>query len=227
MKLLIYTAVWKRPEITEICFMGIKRLQKVSGFDIGAFAVISEPEMIPLCEKYGVEWCMHKNHPLGEKKNYGIKQALRKDFEYLIEIGSDDLLKDEILQAYKWDAPVLGLMDFALIDVNKGYCKRVASNIPKFGAGRAIQRFVLESMKLWDDKKINGLDNNSSRNLAVNGFMQRGVRCAEPVAVALKSEVSLWSYRSMPGAKYPIEKALEGLSVEEVTAIKSLQYATA
>lgn len=227
MKLLIFLAVWKRPEITEICFMGIQRLQKVPGFQISAFAVISEVEMIPLCERYGVEWCMAANHPLGAKKNYGVKEALRKDFEYLIEIGSDDLLKDEILQAYKWDAPVLGLMDFALINTHKGYCKKVTSSIPKFGAGRAIKRFVIESMKLWDDNKIRGMDNNSSINLAVNGFMMRGVRCEDPVAIALKSELNLWGYSAMPGSKYPLEKALEGLSIEEVTAIKSLQYATA
>lgn len=222
MKLLIYPAVWKRPEITEICFMGIKRLQKVPGFDISAFAVISEVEMIPLCDKYGVDWCLTANHPLGTKKNYGVKQALRKDFDYMIEIGSDDLLKTEALYAYTWDAPVVGLMDFAIVNTENGKCKTIKSNIPKYGSGRAIQRFVLESFDLWEDSKSRGMDNSSCRILATNRIMQKGVKCSEPVVVALKSNVNLWSFSLTQGETYPLERALNGLSIEEVNAIKCL-----
>lgn len=225
MKLLIYTAVWKRPEITEICFMGIKRLQKVSGFDISAFAVISEVEMIPLCEKYGVDWCLTTNHPLGAKKNYGVKQALRKDFDYMIEIGSDDLLKTEALYAYTWDTPVIGFMDFAIVNTENGKCKAIKANIPKYGSGRAIQRFVLESFDLWEPSKSRGMDNSSCKMLAMNKIMQKGVKCSEPVVVALKSDVNLWSYSLTQGGPYPLEEALKGLSEEEVNAIKCLTTA--
>ena len=223
MKILIYTAVWKRPEITEICFMSIKRLQKVPGFKVSGFAVISEPEMIPLCEKYGIDWCLTANHPLGAKKNHGIKQALFKnDFEYLIEVGSDDLLKNEILTTYKWDAAVLGLMDFAIINTANGACKRIQTNIPKYGAGRAVKRFVLESCELWNNKISRGMDNNSSLHLAQNGFMPHGVKTDSPLVVALKSEMNLWSYTMIGGSKYPLDDALNGLSEEEINAIRCL-----
>ncbi|HYF69090.1 MAG TPA: hypothetical protein VD884_13195 [Ohtaekwangia sp.] len=227
MKILVFVPVWKRPEITEICFMGIKRLQKVPGYEVNGFAVISEPNMIGLCEKYGIGWCLTANNPLGAKKNFGVKQALRYDFDYMIEIGSDDLLKDDVLDAYNWDAPVIGLMDFAIIDTFNGRCKRLSTNIPKFGAGRAIKRYVLESFTLWHDAKNRGLDNSSSINMAVNRISQRGIRSEQPLSVALKSDVNLWSYNVIKGVKYPIESALNGLSEEEVTAIKALQYATA
>jgi hypothetical protein len=222
MKLMIYTAVWKRPEITEICFMGIKRLQKVKGFEVGAFAVISEEDMIPLCERYGIDWCMYPNHPLGAKKNHGIREALRKDFSYMIEIGSDDLLKNEVLTEYKFDAPVIGLMDFALINTENGKCKAIHTNIPKFGAGRAIQRYVLESFKLWEDSRCRGLDNSSCRSMAEKRVMQKGIRTQEPLAISLRSAVNLWSYDSMEGGAYPLDKALSGLSEEEVNAIRCL-----
>ncbi len=206
--------------------MGLSRLKNLGKYPMECFAVISEESMIPLCDKYGIDWCMAANHPLGAKKNYGVKQALRKDFDYMIEIGSDDLFKNEFLDVYKWDAPVLGLMDFALINTENGNCKRVSTNIPKFGAGRAIQRFVLESFKLWTDGRSRGMDNDSTRTFALNRLMQRGVRTSEPVAIGLKSDINIWSYKGMPGAKYPLEKALDGLSEEEVKAIESL-YATA
>jgi hypothetical protein len=220
MRLLIFLAVWKRPEITEICFMGIKRLQKVPGFQVEALAVISEESMIPLCDKYGVDWVMTANSPLGAKKNFGAKEALKHDFDYMIEIGSDDLLKSEALQVYKWDAPVIGLMDFAIINTSNGGCKKVSSSISKFGAGRAIKRSVLESTKLWVDRKEYGLDNCSTMMLAKKGIMAHGIRCENPLAVALKSDVNLWSYRSIPGRKYSLVDALNGLSEEEINAIK-------
>jgi hypothetical protein len=225
MKLLIFTAVWQRREITEICFMGINRLQKCGTWNIQAFAVISEESMIPICEKYGVGWTMFQNQPLGAKKNHGIKEALKLDFDYLIEIGSDDLLKNEALDLYKWDAPVIGLMDFALINTASGQCKKIDTNIPKFGAGRAIQRQVLEHGKLWSDKLSKGMDNNSAMSIGRAGFTQKGVRSENPVAIALKSGVNIWAYKSIHGKPYPLEKALEGLSEEEVNAINDLHVA--
>src|SRR5688572_14122986 len=102
MKLLVFLAVWRRPEITEICFMGIKRLQNYSlSFHVAPFAVISEESMIPLCERYGVEWCMHENLPLGAKKNFGLSQLRDKDFDFMMEIGSDDLILGELLNQYE------------------------------------------------------------------------------------------------------------------------------
>ena len=80
MRLMIFLAVWKRPEITEICFMGINRLRKSGLFPIEAMAVISEESMKPLCKKYGIDYVMYKNEPLGEKKNYGLREAMKKDF---------------------------------------------------------------------------------------------------------------------------------------------------
>lgn len=222
MKLLIYTAVWKRPEITEICFMGIQRLQKVPGFHVESFAVISEPDMIGLCEKYGVHWALAPNHPLGAKKNFGIKQTLKYDYEYLIEIGSDDLLKTEALYSYGWDAPVLGLMDFALINTRNGQAKRISTTIPKFGAGRAIKRFVIENFKIWNDANCRGLDNSSTFELAKNGIMMKGVKTDGPLVVGLKSGVNLWDFDSLAGKRYDINTALNGLSEEEITAIKCL-----
>src|SRR5690348_6599448 len=99
-KLLIYLAVWKRPEITELCLVGLNRLKTHPCFDIDILAVISEESMIPLCEKYGVKWVMSENRPLGRKKNNGLQEARKFEFDYLMEIGSDDLVLNELLDWY-------------------------------------------------------------------------------------------------------------------------------
>jgi hypothetical protein len=227
MKLLFFLAVWKRPEITEICFMGLNRLKKLGKFPMEFFAVISEESMIPLCEKYGVDWCIHKNHPIGEKKNYGVSQSLKKEWDYMIEIGSDDLLKNEFLDVYSWDAPVLGLNDVILINTVTGACKKLSSKISRYGIGRAISRVAIEKCgNIWHESLSRGLDNSSCARLAVNGFGEKRISCPEPVAIGLKSDVNIWPYSATFGGKYPLEKALSGLSSEEVNALECL-YATA
>lgn len=221
-KILVFLAVWRRPEITEICFMGINRLKKVPGFNIEAFAVISEESMIQLCEKYGVDWCITKNSPLGAKKNYGLSQAMRKEFEFLVEIGSDDILKDDFLFNYAWDRDVMALWDFAVLNTKDGKCKRLSKHHAWYGAGRAISKQALEKVgSLWKDKLDKGLDNNSTHNLLKKGFMEKRVPMPEPVTIGLKSDVNLWPFEDK-GSDYDLEKALNGLSDEEVNAIQCL-----
>ena len=220
--LLFFLAVWRRPVITEICFMGISRLRKVPGFNIQSLAVISEESMIPLCEKYGVDWCITKNDPLGAKKNYGLSQAMRKDFDYLVEIGSDDIFKDEFLSLYDWDRDVMALSDFLMLDTKTGAVRRRSKHHAYFGTGRAVSKSALEKVgNLWPDKINKGLDNNSTYILARKGFLEKRITSTEPVAIGLKSDVNIWPFDSA-GSEYSIDDALNGLSKEEINAIQCL-----
>lgn len=227
-KLLFFLAVWKRPEITEICFLGLNRLRRQPDYDINVLAVISEESMIPLCEKYGVNWVMHENLPLGKKKNYGLQQALNFEWDYLIEIGSDDLLKNEVLNLYAphfGHRPVLALDQFVFLNTEDGACRRVMKS--NYGIGRAMSRHVIESGKLWRDDLNSGLDNNSTFKLAQMGFGEVRIKSDEPLAIDLKSETNLWEFNYLNGMPYPLEEALKGLSEEEVNAIQSLIHAEA
>lgn len=146
MKLLIFLAVWKRPEITEICFMGLGRLRKKSRLPIECFAVISEKSMIPLCNKYDIKYTFYKNDPLGEKKNHGLTEAMKLKWDYIIEIGSDDLVKDELLEKYEnyfGKYEMFGTKDSVIIDSVTGKCRRLTSDTP-YGLGRCISREVIE-----------------------------------------------------------------------------------
>jgi hypothetical protein len=147
MKILIFLAAWKRPEITEICFQGIRRLQDASKFPVDTMCVISEESMIPLCEKYGIDYIIYKNEPLGEKKNAGLNAAMLRSWDYLLEIGSDDLLKTEILDAYlpffERGEELFGVKDFLYINSEDGDCRRLKTNTT-YGAARCISRKVIE-----------------------------------------------------------------------------------
>jgi len=133
MKLLVFLAVWKRPEITEICFMGLVRLRKKSRHPIEAFAVISEESMIPLCNKYDIKYTFYKNDPVGEKKNHGLTEAMKLEWDYLIEIGSDDLVKNELIEKYEpyfGKYEMFGTKDSVIINSENGHCNRLTSDTP-------------------------------------------------------------------------------------------------
>jgi hypothetical protein len=231
MRLLFFLAVWKRPEVTEICFMGLNRLRDSGIFPMSFLAVISEESMIPLCEKYGVEWCFYKNDPLGEKKNFGIKEALKKDFDYLVELGSDDLIKTELLEKY---APLfsrgydtIGICNFAVINSDTGQCKEYRERVTAtFGLARCIRREALEQIpKLWPDNLNKTLDGKSHFNLIRNGFWNfKRIITEKPLAIDIKSAVNIWSFDDLPGNRITFDSAIEGLSDEEIEGIKALQY---
>jgi hypothetical protein len=226
-KILIFLAVWRRPEITEVCFMGINRLR--STWNIDALAVISEESMIPLCEKYGIRWCMHENEPLGRKKNYGISQALKLDFDFMMEIGSDDLILDELLRQYakffpKYD--FFGICDAAYINAENLDCRRLQSN-STYGAGRIISRKALEAMeaKLWKDNLSKGLDNRSLIELYKKGFKYWQIPPIDyPLVIDIKSPVNIWPFNYMTGVSYDIDILFSHLSEQEVNAIKCLPH---
>lgn len=229
-KLLFFLAVWKRPEITEICFMGLDRLRRESGFDCQSLAVISEESMIPLCEKWGINWCFHDNEPLSAKKNFGIEQAKKLDFDYLVELGSDDLIKTELLQLYRphmeSGVSMLGTNWFGFINTKTGEARVFQKGIfATFGVGRAFHRSVIEKHSpLWPEKLNKGLDNASHFALARKGVFSKKVMVNKPLAVDLKSDVNIWSFDSIQGGNISFDEAVEGLSAEEINAIKALQW---
>jgi hypothetical protein len=226
-KLLIYLAVWKRPEITELCFVGINRLKQHPDFEIEALAVISEDSMIPLCEKYGVNWVMAENTPLGKKKNAGLQKAKEFDFDYLMEIGSDDLILNELLTDYKnyiGKYEFFGINDAAYINSETGDCRRLISNNSTYGAGRMIHRKILESVswKLWSDHINRGLDNNSILNLIRKGIGYKKVAVMDfPGVIDVKSKENIWKFNYYLGVEYDKQEIFNRLSREEVRLIES------
>lgn len=226
MKILFYLAVWKRPEITEICFMGLRRLMKK--FNAESLAVISEESMIPLCEKYGVMWMMHNNLPLGKKKNAGLKHSLNLDWDYVIELGSDDLIKNELIDLYK---PLFGEHEYiainsvSFINSETGKCRWIPKGSP-FGLGRCLSRTVIERFPDLYQEANSGLDKKILFKLINSGVPQRYVSSDKPLTVDIKSKVNIWQYDHMMGVKISFDEVVSGLGEDEIEAIKNLQCVT-
>lgn len=203
--------------------MGIDRLKKAGIHEIETLAVISEETMKPLCDKHGVHFVEHENQPLGRKKNYGLRCSLNMEWDYLVEIGSDDLLKTEYLTLFPWDRDVMCLQDAAWLDSSTGRARRIKDKTGKFGAGRAYSRNIIEQMNpMWHDLKFNGLDGDSMFRMAVNGIKMQSYHSEKPLVIDIKSDYNIWTYRNNLGHPYTFEEAIEGLSDNEKDAICSL-----
>lgn len=232
--LLIYLAVWRRPEITELCFIGIERMKKHNAYSIQTFAVISEPEMIQLCNKYGVKWVMADNYPLGSKKNQGLQEAKKLDFDYLMEIGSDDLVTNELLTQYLdyfGTHQFFGISDAAYLDSESGTCRRLISHKSTYGAGRVISRKLIERMnwKLWNDDINRGLDNNSTLRIETTTKVKfhKVPPTDVPGIIDVKSSENIWKFNYFLGEDYNVLELYNRLSQKEVDRLLNLHCVSA
>jgi len=141
-KVLCLTALWERHEVAETCFKGLNRLR--GEFDMTVVGVHSGG-FENLCKKYEVIPVEYKNQPLGEKWNAGLKAALQYQWDYLLTIGSDDLLSNELLRSYSWSHEAEGIKRCGVIDLATGR-KAIFENNYVIGCGRTIRRDVIERM---------------------------------------------------------------------------------
>jgi hypothetical protein len=218
-KILVFLAVWKRPEITELCFQGIKRLQSHPDFEIDALAVVSEPEAEKLCAQYGIRSVTTPNDFLGRKKNFGLAACRGLDFDFLMEIGSDDLVLNSLLDDYKkfMHYDFFGVREMAFFDSETGYCRRWAG-ASTYGAGRMISRSALEKMnfKLWGNDQRRGLDGFSIVQLHRKGVKYWQVPISDkPKVMDVKSAVNLWRMDYSNGVEYDPSEFISELSEPE------------
>lgn len=139
---LCLTALYKRPEVTAICFRGLCRNREE--FNIRVLAVHSGG-FGDLCREYDVIPFEHRNLPLGEKWNAGLREALKYKWDYLLTIGSDDLLSNELLRMYSWQDEAAGINRCGILDVATER-KAIFENSYVIGCGRIIRRDVIERM---------------------------------------------------------------------------------
>lgn len=95
MNILIFVPVYRRLEITEICYKGLQRIieDAPTGINIQVLIIASTLPDAKMAHKYGFDVRMIDNKPLGAKLNKGLDYALRKyQFDYLFQLNSDNVL---------------------------------------------------------------------------------------------------------------------------------------
>ncbi len=116
--------------------------------NLEVLVVISEEDYRSRCKRYDIPYTFFKNQSLGAKKNYGLEQALKFDWDYLIELNSDDVIKNELLDIYDTlSDDYLALRNFCFLDSNTLELRQFESKTA-FGIGRRYSRKAVEACKV-------------------------------------------------------------------------------
>lgn len=169
-RICLLVAVWKRPEVTVACFHNIKRLvdYRPELFEITPVVVVSEKWAARLCQEFGFAYILHKNKPLGKKMNVGLKAALMYDWNWLMQLGSDDFVEPVFLDfyfPYLVHGKFFGQKSLVVVDAASGEMKQITTqNV--FGALRCIRReLIVQSLPLWEPERMRGLDGSSMKSI--------------------------------------------------------------
>lgn len=152
MKILIYLATWQRIDITKICYANLHIfIAQNPQFSFEVMVVCSETEHVVLAKQNGFNACITDNFPVGAKLNYGLQQALSLQWDYILQIGSDDILNPLLMQHYlpymQQQHHIIGINSCIYIDMAIKQAKQFTYPEPDkvIGAGRIISREAIEN----------------------------------------------------------------------------------
>lgn len=214
LKIVVLTCAWQRHHITKLFLEQFKVLQnyKPTEIQLDLVVVCSEHESHTIVSEYTTHHIQYKNLPLGEKWNAGIEYCKDLDFDYVLILGSDDLLSVSGLDVYvnyiKQQHLFIGFEDFYVFCT---YTKRMSHWSGYFGkrsgepvgAGRLIHRSIVEAanFNLWNPIINRGLDNSTVKKLDALGFKPTTInaRANQVVLVDIKSGTNLGAYEKYAG----------------------------
>ena len=147
------------------------------------------------------------NTPLGRKKNIGLQRASALEWDYFMDMGSDDVYSPRL-----WDylKPFLigGEDYFGILNTHsynpylhkavflKGYHINLQDQVTAQGQGRCIRRDVVEKcIPLWDDTAPFGMDGYSDERITSHGYTCKLIdNGEEPLVCQIKGDVCLTAW---------------------------------
>ncbi len=177
-KIVIYTCIWKRPELTRVVLSYYSMLKReLEGkIQLELLAVGSEGKQSrQLCESCGFDYVEYQNQPLSDKWEYGINRCRDYNPDAVIIVGSDDLISQSLIEFYdrklKEGLVFCGITDAYFLDLQTekmihwvGYTSQVdAVRLGETtGMGRCLSKPLLERLdfSIWrnlnKDRNLDG-----------------------------------------------------------------------
>lgn len=232
LRIVTFTPVWQRRDIFEICIKGIERLMNYAPdrFHITPFFIVSESWAAKLLFEKGFEFIFWQNQPLGAKKNAGLKYLLENyKFDYLLEIGSDDIIANNYLDFVE-DHLRAGIHQ--IWPSNCWFLDTITAKVHYYeaqkiiGLGRFISRAALKiangRLFLWNETANRGMDTYSWNQLKhCEIFGQQLPSNTNVYTLDIKSKVNVNAAYKFPESKYNVEKILSHFP-DEVSHIERL-----
>jgi len=201
-----------------------------------------ERRILKHCLDYGLSYHEYDNLPLGRKWNYGAKVARETDPDFLVIVGSDDVIStptfDTLFQLMHQGYDYIGMLDLYFFHAGRGdikYWPGYANNRTgePVGCYRIFSRRALDRMDwvLWDDELNKYLDGSMTRRIkALPELRTVSVRLDEMgFALDIKAGQSISSYKSFQPAQeagllFAEELLHKHLPCHEAEAILALEY---
>lgn len=217
----VITAVHGRLDSLSLMLEGLKdnidQFEKVGIKLLPVFSCTTENELNYIA-RHDFRVGILQNEYLGLRHNE-LSQLGCNDFDYLMQMGSDDILTPEgVLSLASWihqGAPFFGFDYLSAVDMKTGRVKQGRFKTV-FGAGRCIRRDIFEaSYPLWSDNKKRGLDGDSqTRIFNACGINPKVVTTHKPAIWDLKTGDNLNSWDSLPMREvktYDVPQVLKGV----------------
>lgn len=197
MRIVIPTCMWQRPAVFEVYARGIRRLRRSSKHEIVAIMCGSEGEVSEsLARKHGFPYIEFQNRPLGAKYNARMLFASAFDPDYVLMLGSDDIISTDLLKAYEKEmekgTDFMGILDLYIYNVatkQTTYCQgytneRVGETV---GVGRCLSRNLLQQLNWqpWIDSRNSSLDGAMMTKLGSLNYSKKTFRLKELDAFAM------------------------------------------
>lgn len=226
MKIGIVTANYDRHDIFRLWCASIKRLRDSFG-DIPV-VVTSESMDRATCKTYNIEHISCKNRPVSRKFNFSMEAMRDKDVDYVMVLGSDDIITDglfqTILNEVESGIDVIGTDSIYYYSLNRYTCPHKLIKLKykrMLGVAKTISRSVLERVYFapWSWDRDHGLDANLSNNIREH---VRTTSFVDGMVVDVKSKFnmnpfSLWNKK--PHEDIPEDEFIKELSREEQVII--------
>lgn len=178
MKISVLIPIWKRHDLTAVCFNHLANQQAKYGFDVmivGSEGQASEQ----LAGKHGFNYAEFQNEFLGDKMNFGLFHL--KDSDAVVVLGSDDFVTDEYWnKIYSLD--LKGKVYYGpkslyfYVTKNKKLSEYTYNgiNMKTIGAGRIYSKDALKAVNyaLWSPEKNTGLDADAGARLRSVGVKE-------------------------------------------------------
>ncbi len=224
-KILILLPIWKREKITQICLENLRELKKE--IDLNVLCIVSESWAKIAAFTYGFKYVSAPNECLGTKMNIGVREAMKYKFDYLMNLGSDDIITSSLFKLYEPyfddNLKMFGCTRLTFIDSEEKVAKTFDYKV-LIGAGRCIRRDLIEELlergEMYDNNIECGFDANSMRKFSRHSHTE--IANDYNMIYDIKSDINIWNYKELPGEIIPFETAMEGLGTKQIDAILDL-----
>jgi hypothetical protein len=210
MRLTIVTGMWKRPEVFNMWCKGVNALlEYYPNVDLQVVVAGSEGRASrDLVEPHGYHYIETPNTPLAEKMNKTIYKARELGSDYVLCVGSDDIVTPELLGKYleyiENGYDFIGVLDWYFYDTAThralywgGYADSRAG--ATCGAGRVLSKWLLDKWdwRIWENKHSHVLDNSMEEKLELTPHRHKTFRLKDLnlFALDIKSSTNMTPFK--------------------------------